>query len=191
MLAFSGCTRTMYRRQADREANYLVREKSVGTPWQVPEYYTIQPDPRSRFFDPTDPDFPTLPPAGPHLYQYQLPEFNGREAWQPEPLPPTMPGDAAPRGERPELPSIPAPPIPGGPIPAGPLPGGPSTPLTPPGDLPQVPPLGAQQRVPASRGIQLASFSQPEPRCCRSFRPWFRTIRFWPSSKTSTNRDRR
>ncbi len=97
IFALPSCNRTLYRRQADREANYLVREKSVGTPWQVPDTYTIQPDPRSRFFDPTDPDFPTLPPAGPHLYQYQLPLLERAES-----LPSTLP-DAA--GPAPELPS--------------------------------------------------------------------------------------
>jgi hypothetical protein len=106
----AGCTRTLYRRQADREANYLVREKSVGTPWEVPDDYTIQPDPRSRFFDPTDPDFPTLPPAGPQLYQYKLPELNSsrRGKWEPEPLPETLP--ANPQSPSPELPA--PPPIP-------------------------------------------------------------------------------
>ncbi len=112
MLALVGCNRTLYRRQADREANYLVREKSVGTPWQVPDTFTIQPDPRSRFFDPTDPDFPTLPPAGPQLYQYQLPSFDLPGTRPPEPLPPTTP-QATPDTLRPapELPS--PPPLPG------------------------------------------------------------------------------
>jgi hypothetical protein len=71
--ASSGCTRSLYRRQADREAHYLIREKSLGTPWAVPDSFTIAPDQRSRFFDATSADFPTLPPAGPSLYQYQLP----------------------------------------------------------------------------------------------------------------------
>lgn len=120
ILATCGCTRTLYRRQADREANYLVREKSVGTPWEVPDSYTIQPDPRSRFFDRTDPDFPTLPPAGPDLYRYQLPQLRGRLAWQPERLPPTMPDEEG-----------------GGPTDETELP---VPPLTPPGDAPPPPP---------------------------------------------------
>ncbi len=92
-LIVGGCSRQFYRRQVDREAGYLVREKSVGTPWEVPENYTIQPDPRSRFFDPTDPDFPTLPPAGPNLYSYKLPSISHRPSWQPEVLPDTPPGE--------------------------------------------------------------------------------------------------
>ncbi len=107
-----GCTRRLYRRQADREANYLVREKSVHTPWEIPASYTIQPDPRSRFFDPTDPDFPTLPPAGPKLYHYQLPELSSqRKSWQPEPLPETapkpIPGEPATEPELPAPPPVP------------------------------------------------------------------------------------
>jgi hypothetical protein len=89
-VVFTGCTRGVYRRQADRESHYLVREKSVGTPWAIPESYTIQPDPRSRFFDPSQPDFPVLPPAGPQLYQYQLPELSNRDRGRAEPLPPPL-----------------------------------------------------------------------------------------------------
>ena len=103
----SGCSRSLYRRQADREAHYLIREKSLGTPWEIPDSYTIQPDVRSRFFDPTDPDFPTLPPAGPNLYQYRLPELTHRGAGQLEMLPPTAPHPAVEPGE---LPSPPLPP---------------------------------------------------------------------------------
>ncbi len=73
VLLEAGCGRSLYRRQADRESHYLVREKSIGTPWEIPENYTVQPDPRSRFFDPTPTDHPILPPAGPQLYAYSLP----------------------------------------------------------------------------------------------------------------------
>lgn len=76
----SGCTRSFYRVQADREANYLVREKSVGTPWEVPDSFSIEPDPASRFSDSTDRDYPRLPAAGPRLYEYELPELSGRRS---------------------------------------------------------------------------------------------------------------
>ncbi len=105
-LLASGCSRQFYRRQADRETGYLVREKSVGTPWEVPRDYSIQPDPRARFFDPTDPNFPTLPPAGPNLYQYRLPALRGRGDWQAEQLPDTAPGTMS------ETLEMPAPPVP-------------------------------------------------------------------------------
>ena len=95
-IALTGCTRGLYRRQADRESHYLIREKSVGTPWVIPESYTIQPDPRSRFFDPTHPDFPVLPPAGPQLYQYPLPELRNRDRRGAELLPPPLSREPAP-----------------------------------------------------------------------------------------------
>jgi len=99
--ALTGCSRGLYRRQADRESHYLIREKSLGTPWAVPDAFTIDPDPRSRFFDPADPDCPRLPPAGPQLYQYKLPELSHRGGRPVESLPApleTQPADA------PELP---------------------------------------------------------------------------------------
>jgi hypothetical protein len=103
-IALTGCSRGLYRRQADRESHYLLREKSVGTPWAIPESYTIAPDPRSRFFDPTHPDFPVLPPAGPQLYQYQLPELSHRGSGKMESLPPPL------RSEPDDARELPAPP---------------------------------------------------------------------------------
>ncbi len=103
-VALTGCSRGLYRRQADRESHYLIREKSVGTPWAIPESYTIAPDPRSRFFDPTHPDFPMLPPAGPQLYQYQLPELSHRGSRKSESLPPPL------RNEPDDARELPAPP---------------------------------------------------------------------------------
>ncbi|MHB8971996.1 MAG: TolC family protein [Pirellulaceae bacterium] len=97
----SGCTRGLYRRQADRESHYLVREKSVGTPWEIPSSYTIQPDPRSRFFDPSQLDYPVLPPAGPQLYQYRLPELTNRDGGRLETLPPPLSREPENAGELP------------------------------------------------------------------------------------------
>ena len=76
----------------------------MGTPWAIPESYTIMPDPRSRFFDPTHPDFPTLPPAGPQLYQYELPELSHRGSGKTESLPPPL------RSEPDDARELPAPP---------------------------------------------------------------------------------
>jgi len=137
----------MYRRQADREAYYLLHEKSCGTPWQVPENFTVQPDTRSRFFDPSDPDDPTLPPAGPFLYQYQLPRFTHPGAADAEALPPTV--------GHPLAPSLPPPPTPSAPPPAIDVP---SNPLPKPGSVPNSPPAsGAPLQVPApDPGIQPA-----------------------------------
>jgi hypothetical protein len=95
-----GCARHNYRQRADREASYLIREKTEATPWTPPMNYTIQPDPRSRFYDPTNPDCPLLPPAGPNLYQYKLPDVGSRERRDLETLPTTPPNN---------LPALPVP----------------------------------------------------------------------------------
>jgi hypothetical protein len=58
--AFTGCTRTFYRRQADLEAYSLVREKANHPHWGLPDY-SISVDPRSRMFDPHAIDCPPLP----------------------------------------------------------------------------------------------------------------------------------
>lgn len=69
----SGCSRAHYRVATDRNAYGLLAEKSVATPWQVPEGFNILPHPASRFFDPTSIEHPVLPPPAPHLYSYHLP----------------------------------------------------------------------------------------------------------------------
>lgn len=68
----AGCSRAFYRETADTDAEAIVWEKSCP-PWELPDSYTIQPDPRSRLFDPSDPDCPALPPPIPQLYDYVLP----------------------------------------------------------------------------------------------------------------------
>ena len=55
-----GCSRTDYRLRADREAYELIAEKSFDPRWQV-ENVDIAPDPRSRFYDPYDPDESPIP----------------------------------------------------------------------------------------------------------------------------------
>ena len=54
----AGCGRPYYRKQADEETTCLIAEKSLGTPWEAPYDYSVTPDPRSRFYDPSNPDFP-------------------------------------------------------------------------------------------------------------------------------------
>lgn len=148
LVLHSGCTRSRYRVQADREANYLVREKSLGTPWEVPDSFTIEPDSRSRFYDPTDRDYPTLPPAGPQLYEYELSELSGTrsgrgltgEGGQPETLPAAAP-------DRPDGQSeLPTPPIPDGVVPSQPSPSGES-----PSDDSSASGPGVGTRIPVSQ----------------------------------------
>ncbi|MEM9352752.1 MAG: hypothetical protein AAGA92_07045 [Planctomycetota bacterium] len=59
-----GCSRTHYRRQADAEANRIIqcRAETAGSD---PTEFRIEIDPRSRMFDPHDPDCEPRPPDDP------------------------------------------------------------------------------------------------------------------------------
>ncbi len=63
-----GCHRSYYREQADAEAYALVREKANNPHWQLGRY-GIEIDPRSRMFDPFDPDRPPMPEDDPTSHQ--------------------------------------------------------------------------------------------------------------------------
>ena len=68
-LLASGCSPTFYRKQADSEANCLLDQKAIpaeGTPGS----YRIAIDPRSRMFDPFDPDCEPMPPDDPASARY-------------------------------------------------------------------------------------------------------------------------
>ncbi len=74
LLTSAGCTRTFWRGRADREVAYLVAEKSNNPRWAVPAGFNLNIDPRSRFYDPTNPDHPPLPPDDPysHVYMHRV-----------------------------------------------------------------------------------------------------------------------
>jgi hypothetical protein len=76
-----GCSRTRYRTAADRDSYRIVQEKSACLSELVPADYSIKPDPRSRFYDATNPDCPQLPVPRPVLNGYTLP-FLASEAKQ-------------------------------------------------------------------------------------------------------------
>lgn len=78
-IAAVGCTRTHYRLAADRETYGVLAEKTAAAPWQVPPGFDVQPDPGSRFYDPSAADDPELPIPSPQLYAYQLPELPPRD----------------------------------------------------------------------------------------------------------------
>jgi hypothetical protein len=64
----AGCTRRHYRRQADREVNCIIDNKSnaLGI---APGEFRIEMDPRSRMFDANNPDCPPMPPDDPISHQ--------------------------------------------------------------------------------------------------------------------------
>jgi outer membrane protein TolC len=66
-----GCGRAWYRRDADRETYGALEERNNNPQWQVP-YFSLNPNPESRLYDPYNPDFPPMPPDDPAAYQYML-----------------------------------------------------------------------------------------------------------------------
>ncbi len=68
VLLASGCSRQFYRLQADWDAYRLIDEKVHHLHMPL-EDYRIDVDPRSRMFDPTNPDFPMMPPDDPAAHR--------------------------------------------------------------------------------------------------------------------------
>jgi hypothetical protein len=77
-----GCSRSFWRNQADRDSYNIVHEKMTDPRWILPRI-DIEPDPRSRFYDPYDPDEGPLPPDDPaaHQYMHTLAGINGYKSW--------------------------------------------------------------------------------------------------------------
>ena len=67
-MSLSGCSRSYYRRSADQEARQLVLQKAEHPQWQLDDF-TVEMDPRSRFFNPWNPDYPPMPPDDPYSHE--------------------------------------------------------------------------------------------------------------------------
>jgi hypothetical protein len=82
-LASAGCSRNRYYTRADKEAKYLVQEKSNDPRWAVPPGYTIDMDPRSRFRDCCNEVFPPMPPDDPaaHVFMHCVDGMKGFPFW--------------------------------------------------------------------------------------------------------------
>ena len=82
LLATTGCGRSFYRCQADREVHGLVGCVSDDPRWPL-DGFTIEPDPRSRMFDPFCPDYPPMPPDDPtsHRLMHCVDCKRGRPCW--------------------------------------------------------------------------------------------------------------
>ncbi len=68
LVAFAGCHRGFYRRQADREAQALIQQKACDPRWNLPDS-SIEIPASSRMFDPFSIDHPPLPPDDPTSHQ--------------------------------------------------------------------------------------------------------------------------
>jgi len=80
VIVAGGCSRTRYRLQADREAYEAIAEKNVDPRWCVADY-GIEMDPRSRYFDPYDPDRPPMPADDPASHQH-MHFVDGKRGWK-------------------------------------------------------------------------------------------------------------
>jgi hypothetical protein len=69
VVAHVGCSRTRYRIQADRQAMKMIDEKSNDPRWAMLNF-NLGIDPRSRYFDPYDPDREPMPPDDPAAHQF-------------------------------------------------------------------------------------------------------------------------
>ncbi|TWT74071.1 hypothetical protein CA85_09570 [Allorhodopirellula solitaria] len=65
-----GCSRSHYRVQANKEANALIAEKASHVARPVNTRLDIELDPRSRMFNPFDPDFQPMPLDDPASHRY-------------------------------------------------------------------------------------------------------------------------
>ncbi|HTI51220.1 MAG TPA: TolC family protein, partial [Planctomycetaceae bacterium] len=77
-----GCSRKYWREQADDLAYDVIKKKEVDERWTLPRV-DVMADPRSRFYDPFDPDFTPLPPDDPaaHEYMHWIYGMNGYKKW--------------------------------------------------------------------------------------------------------------
>lgn len=75
-----GCSRTKYRLEADRDAYAVISEREGDQDWAA-ESYRIDQDPRSRYFDPHDPDKPPMPIDDPASSQYMR-MVDGKRGWE-------------------------------------------------------------------------------------------------------------
>ena len=62
-----GCGRQYYVDRADSEVEEIIAEKSYDPRWEIPEY-SVEMDPRSRYYDPYDPVYPPMPPDDPNSH---------------------------------------------------------------------------------------------------------------------------
>jgi len=79
---FLGCSRAYYRQAADTEVCQVVQTAAQQSLETLTDY-TFQPDPRSRLYDPWDPDFPPMPPDDPvsHRLMECVDGKRGSSAW--------------------------------------------------------------------------------------------------------------
>ena len=76
----SGCSRTEYRLEADREAYGVISERNGDPRWSAADI-SIEIDPRSRYFDHYDPDCTPMPQDDPAAHGYMR-CVDGKNGWK-------------------------------------------------------------------------------------------------------------
>lgn len=81
-----GCSRQLYRKKADRDAYGAIQQKVEAldlTDFLVSP--SIEPNPESRLFDPSNPDHPSMPPDDPrsHEFMRRVDGKKGASKWAP------------------------------------------------------------------------------------------------------------
>jgi len=80
MWSLAGCSRTEHRLNADREAYCTIAERNGDPRWAAPEF-SIEMDPRSRYFDPYNPDCSPIPVDDPASHHYMR-CVDGKKGWK-------------------------------------------------------------------------------------------------------------
>ncbi len=80
LLAAGGCSRTEHRMKADQAAYDTIAERNQDPRWQA-DSYSIEMDPRSRYFEPYDQDRPPMPQDDPTSHQYMR-MVAGKKGWK-------------------------------------------------------------------------------------------------------------
>ncbi len=83
LLLLAGCKPSKYRQMADRDAYSLEDEKSAMA-GLLPLHYGVYPNPRSRMFDPNNPDCEPMPPDDPtsNLLMHYVDGKKGSPKWK-------------------------------------------------------------------------------------------------------------
>lgn len=79
-LTMTGCSRTHYRLNADREAYSTIAERNNDPRWSESDL-GIEMDPRSRYFDPYNPDCSPMPMDDPASHRY-MQRVDGKKGWK-------------------------------------------------------------------------------------------------------------
>jgi len=78
----TGCSRSFYRKQADHEALFILKEKGTDERWSMNDF-SIDISPESRMYVDYDPDNPPMPPddAAASIYMDEVDGMEGFDGW--------------------------------------------------------------------------------------------------------------